>query len=172
MERPIRGAAPPPSLGPAIEVTRILGTVPRMFTIISASPWGAFFHFYGGRSRECYGQDDPTHCDRCAKAWPRNWRAYVHVVEHQGQTSSTAILELTQVALQAIFDQVGNKPTLRGVLIRAAKTKGGKHGRFVIEVLPRAAIQTSDIREIEPEPIVRKLWKINEDRADQSNKQS
>lgn len=172
----LRGAAPPELTGPAVEISRITSADPRSFTIIARVPWGVYFHWYGGRSRECACQQNETEtappeqiCERCKLGWPRKWRAYLHCAEHGAGRSVPVILEITDHACQQLVAQTMNRVHLRGVMMKVRKSKGGKHGRFVLEVMERTDPIPDAVPEIEPIPILKKLWDLNEERLKKMN---
>lgn len=79
------------------------------------------------------------------------------------------ILEVTDNCVEQILVHAAGRNNLRGMLIKIQKTKGGKHGRFMVGVLPRDTSVNPDIVEIEPLPILKKLWDLNEARLSRMN---
>jgi len=158
LEGRVDGALPPTTVGLSMEVVRITSTQNRHFVMLSEKPFGAWFHWFG-RSVPCTNMDD---CERC-KSNQKKWRGYIHALELLGPKSKEVIIELTHTAIVMIDVQLCTQP-LRGSQIKFCKTKGGKHGRFVIEILPRRIGGTTLPDPKSPESYLRRLWKINEDR--------
>ena len=152
----IEGAKPPTIIGLELEVIRIVESTPRHFLFLSEKAWGGYFHWFG-RSLKC---DYPSECKRCTTS-RKKWRGYIHAIEFLSTAKKEVIIELTQVALVMIDLQLATQP-MRGAQFKIAKTKGGKHGRFVIESLPKRISGSTlpDAKNIGS--TVESLWKINE----------
>lgn len=155
----IRGAAPPSAPGIETEVVRITSVDRRHFYLVSHEPWCAYFH-WNGASLKC---DDPEKCDKCEKGMPRKWRAYIHALEQLGTVQRSVILEITHMCTVILDVQLCGQPW-RGSYCVLSKTKGGKHGRFVVEVMPRRIDANTLPNEINPAPILEKLWAMNDKR--------
>lgn len=152
----VEGADPPKTIGLEYEVTRIVSSTPRHFVILSQKAFGAWFHWVG-RSITCL---KPEPCARCEVSESK-WRCYVHAFEAVSTQKKSVIIELTLPAIALIEIQLASQP-LRGTQVKLSKTKGGKHGRFVVEVLPR---RITDSTLPDPHDVARtlcKLWSINE----------
>lgn len=158
----IRGSAPPKRPGIEIEVVRVTETENRFFILLTEKPWCAFFHWLAARSVTCSDNED---CAKCVKSVPRKWRAYIHALEQSGSGSREVILELTQAALALVEVQLCGQP-FRGATVKIKKTKGGAKGRYVIEVMSQRVDRATLMQEKDPQPILVKLWEINERRVD------
>lgn len=152
----VEGASPPKTVGLELEVIRIVTSTPRHFILLSEKAFGAWFHWIG-RSVRC-GQ--PGECERCKKSRAK-WRAYIHAFELLATAKKSVILELTLPAVSLIEAQLAMQP-LRGTQVKLAKTKGGKHGRFVVEVLPRRVTSQTLPEGATVMLTLDKLWQINE----------
>lgn len=156
----IGGAAPPDRPGIEVEVVRITGVESRHFYLVGEMPWGAYFHWTG----VSVGCRKPEQCGYCDRAVPRKWRAYLHALEQIGLSHREVILELTHTATVMLDVQLCGQPH-RGTIVNIKKTKGGKHGRFVIEVIARRADKATLPDERDPSVTLEKLWKMNERRG-------
>ena len=152
----VDGAAPPKTVGLQYEVTRIVSCTPRHFVVLAEKGFGAWFH-WKGRSVKCL---KPEPCERCGESDPK-WRCYMHSLELIGALTKSVIIELTLPAVALIEIQLNNQP-LRGSQVRLSKTKGGKHGRFVVEVLPKRISGTTLPMAHDVAMTMNKLWEINE----------
>lgn len=152
----MRGSAPPLFPGIELEVVRITTPNRRLFYLCSDKPWGAYYH-WSGCSLEC---TQPNPCALHDRSVPLKWRGYVHALEQHGVAQREVIIELTQTALVMLDLQLCGQP-VRGTMVNIAKTKGGKHGRFVVEVVPRRIDAATLCDERDPEPVLRKLWLHN-----------
>jgi len=152
----VEGAPPPKTVGLELEVIRIVGCSPRHFVLLSEKAFGAWFHWIG-RSVRCARPDE---CERCKRSKPK-WRGYIHAFELLPTAKKNVILELTLPAIALIEMQLAMQP-LRGAQVKLAKTKGGKHGRFVVEVLPRRVDSKTLPDAAAPLVTLEWLWKINE----------
>lgn len=150
------GATPPKTVGLDLEVVRIVNTSPRQFVFLSEKAWGAWFHWIG-RSVPC---SRPAECERCTRSKAK-WRGYIHAFEFLAAGKKSVIIELTLPALALIEMQLALQP-LRGTQVKLAKTKGGKHGRFLVEVLGRRVDPATLPPAANPQTTLEWLWKINE----------
>lgn len=162
----VEGAKPPETVGLEYEVTRIVSSTARHFVVLSEKGFGAWFHWIG-RSVPCM---KPDACERCKKSLPK-WRCYVHALELVNTTKKTVIIELTLPAMALIEIQLAGQP-FRGTQVKISKTKGGKHGRFLVEVLPRRVGGQTLPDAHNPADTLAKLWSINERWDGPSVKQS
>jgi len=152
----LEGAEPPKTIGLELEVIRIVGCTPRHFVILSEKAFGAWFHWIG-RSVKCLKPDD---CERCQRSKSK-WRGYVHAFEFLAAGKKSVIIELTLPALAMIEMQLAMQP-LRGCQVKLAKTRGGKHGRYLVEVLSRRVDGATLPPAANPKETMEWLWKINE----------
>ena len=152
----IEGAAPPKTVGLALEVVRITTSIPRQFIMLNDKPWGAWWHWFG-RSLRC---NFPEECQRCARNI-KKYRVYYHAIELLPTFKKEVLIELTHMAACMIDIQLATQP-LRGSQFKIAKTKGGKHGRFVIEVLPKRISDTTLMPGKSPAKTMSELWDMNE----------
>lgn len=152
----VEGAQPPKTVGLELEVVRIVTCTPRHFVMLSEKAFGAWFHWVG-RSVTCA---QPNECARCKKTQAK-WRGYVHALELLPSAKKSVIVELTLTALALIDIQLATQP-LRGSQVKIWKTKGGKHGRFQVEVLPRRITVNTLPDAAQPFETLNKLWTINE----------
>jgi len=152
----VNGAPPPKTVGLDYEVTRIVSSTPRHFVVLADKAFGAWFH-WKGRSVKCL---KPEPCEKCKASDPK-WRCYLHALELIGALTKSVIIELTLPAIALIEIQLANQP-LRGSQCRISKTKGGKHGRFVVEVLPKRISPTTLPLAHDVATTLNKLWEINE----------
>jgi hypothetical protein len=152
----VEGAPPPKTVGLEYEVTRIISSTPRQFVVLADKAFGAWFH-WKGRSVRCA---KPEPCERCL-ASEAKWRCYVHAIELLGALTKSVIIELTLPAIALVEIQLSNQP-LRGTQVKLSKTKGGKHGRFVVEVLPKRISTATLPVAHDVATTMNKLWEINE----------
>jgi len=78
-----------------------------------------------------------------------------------GALTKSVIIELTLPAIALVEIQLSHQP-LRGAQLRLSKTKGGKHGRFVVEVLPKRISSPTLPAAHDVALTMNKLWEINE----------
>lgn len=152
----LEGSPPPQTVGLELEVVRITGCSPRHFVLLSEKAWGAWFHWVG-RSVKCA---QPSPCERCKRSKPK-WRGYVHAFELMPTAKKNVIIELTLSALALLDMQLAMQP-MRGTQCKIGKTKGGKHGRFVLEVLGRRVDVATLPEASKPEETLTWLWEKNE----------
>jgi hypothetical protein len=161
LEGRIRGKSPPKHPGIELEVIRITSTENRLFYLLGDMPWGADFHWRSNRSLPCAGEETCKYCLECVA---KKWRAYVHALEQAGTNSRPVIIELTHTAIVMLDVLLVGQPH-RGAVVQMRKTKGGKHGRFLIDVLPRRVDPVTLPVAVDPETRLRKLWELNEKRS-------
>jgi len=154
-----RGAKLPEVPGIEVEVIRITSTENRIFCLCSTMPWVSWWH-WGGKSLRC---TDNLECDRCKTGIPRKIRGYIHAIEFLGTAKREVIIELTHTAMVMIDVALCGQPH-RGCMVLMKKTKGGKHGRFVIDVKTQRIDAATLPDERDPEPLMLKLWAFNERR--------
>lgn len=144
-----------------IRVERIDSPAKRTFVILSRHAWGTPFHWYGNRSHICTKETHES-CDGCKALWPSKWRAYLHVQEAANTSPENYILEITEHALNQMFLQMEGRRDMRGSLMRIGKKSASKHSQFIVEILERS-IPTENIpSEIDPEPVLKALWSLNQ----------
>lgn len=123
----------PPAPGPRYPITRVtVGDSARMFTILAETLFGLWTHWTGRTSMPClnHGMD----CSGCRSAQPKRWKGYLHSFDHEKKDE--CFLELTPAACQELIQQAGREKDLRGLRLHLRRTKGGKHGRLNVQVLP------------------------------------
>lgn len=150
----VRGAAPPPKQN-RLDVIRIVSSEPHQLIVVSAAIFGQPVHWHGRRSHECTAQRG--NCKACEDMWPCKWQGYLHVMRPQANWQG--FLEITQTAWEMILDQVPKGQTLRGLIVRVGRTKGGSKGRYMIEVLERRIDPESLPEEKDPLGVLRMLWR-------------
>lgn len=150
----VRGAAPPAPKS-LLEIKRIKSSEPTTYACLSKSIFGQFVHFHGGRSNECFA-DKKKVCDGCTRGHPIKWLGYLHV--QQAGMDSTCFIEITNIAWHLLEAQAPKGISLRGMMFRIRKTKGGAKGRFIIEVLERRLDEVMLPDEKDPYPVLKFLW--------------
>lgn len=149
----IKGSAPPPS-GPKTEIYRVTSETKQTFIILSRSCLGKDIHWYGNRSHEC--TLDKGECDKCQRAWPRKWKGYLHCFHVQA--NAKVFLEITPSAFSLLCNLAPPNEDFRGLTMNVSKTKGGRKGRYVIEVQIGRRDTAQLPEEEDPLPILRYLW--------------
>jgi len=149
----IRGAQPPKA-GPKIEIVRITTAEVQKFLILGTAVFGQQIHWYGGRSHECSAIRGE--CENCKRGWPSKWKGYLHAIRHPD--SKECFIELTPTACQTLDALIPAEENFRGKLLNFSKTKGGKHGRFIISVTATTANMHGAPAELDPVNILRYLW--------------
>lgn len=157
----VRGTPPPTIPTIAHKVIRITSPEKKQVVILSDRPWGTSYHWVGNSSM---AHVEGATCQWCDRNAPLKWRAYMHCHLIEGSGVLDCILEMTYVGLVMMEVQLCGQP-MRGAMYRIGKTKGGKHGRFQIECMPRRVDPATLPPEIDPAPILEKLWRINENKA-------
>jgi len=149
----IRGT-PPLGKMVGMKVIRVTEREPCNFICVSKAAFGQPIHWYGNRSHEC--TSERGHCENCQKNWPRKWKAYLHVMGHESKFQ--AFLEITETCFDQIVALMPDRQSFRGSIIRLGRTKGGKKGRYTIDVLDRVIPDGNLPNEIDPLPTLRYLW--------------
>lgn len=151
--------APAPKPGPRIEVLRVTTPAWQHFAIVSTAPFGKRIHWFGGRSHECTQkvEDGEVRCYGCKEEWPSKWKGYLDVI--QMPTQKRAFLEITASAWEMLDALVPDEWSLRGLHIKVAKTKGGRYGRYQIELLASKTPIDLLPRESDPAQILEFLWR-------------
>ncbi len=150
----VRGSAPPAPRS-ILEIRRVKSTEPALYLCISETIFGQLVHWYGARTSECFA-DKKKVCDGCTKGWPTKWLGYLHV--QQAGMDSTCFLEISNIAWHLILAQAPKGMSLRGMMFKIRKTKGGAKGRFLIDVLERRADEVMLPQEKDPYPVLKFLW--------------
>jgi hypothetical protein len=144
----------PPKPAKRKEIVRITSSEARLYICLSASVWGQGVHWCGKRTEECL-KDRKLDCPGCKRGLPWKWKGYLHVSDGVGWDG---FLELTPTAMQLLQAQLPNATSLRGIMFKIRRTKGGARGRYVIEVLERM-LMDGDIPEgADPLETLRFLW--------------
>lgn len=144
----------PPARVKRGKILKILNSTPKQLVCLSVSPYGQWTHWFGGRSDEC--KQDYAKCVGCQKGWPSRFKVYLHVAA-PGEGRFTWV-ELTREAIDTLTDQIPQATSLRGVQFRISKTKGGAHGRFLIEVLERVIPESELDESLDPKELLNFLW--------------
>jgi len=152
----------PPAHRARVQIVRVDWTEPREFTCISEVPWTKFVHYIGGRSEECL---HPHDCAACNIPVNKKWQMWLQVLNHTGK--EMCYLEMTETAYDLMKFQLHHGKNWRGLRFRVCKTKGGKKGRFRIEVLERR-IESRDLPpSVAPIGILKFLWNAGRNRPGQ-----
>ena len=149
--------AQPPQIAQKIVVHRVTTCESQLFIVLSNVPYGQWIHWFGNRSHEC--KADYADCKGCHDSWPRKFKAYLHCLE--GTQRTPCFLELTLHAVKAIELQMDKRPDWRGSIMSVRKSKGGKQGRYIIDVKERT-IDPQDLPQAaDPLETLRFLWRCN-----------
>jgi len=149
--------APPPKHQPRAKVLRVLTSEAQQYVIISNAFWGQMVHYFAGRSSECTA-DQTGACAACTEGYPVKWLGYLDVI-HQNE-DVRGFLEMTATASRLLVHQLDDRESLRGLVIRCARTKGGKKGRWIISVLARKEESVKLPEEESPILTLRYLWNV------------
>jgi len=157
---PIRFNGPkPPRPGPKIKVVRVTTVTPQMFILLTPDPLTVWTHF-GRRSDECT-MEERGECEGCAKAQPRRWKGYFDAINYTDR--ERVILELTPPAIGTIAALCTERENARGLIVEISKTKGGKHGRYIVRTT-NTTIDVATLAEpVDPLPTLRILWAWGKD---------
>lgn len=136
------------------EVVRVKTPVTVTFTVLSESVVAVETHWYGNRSHHCIGAD--RECPGCTANWPYKWKGYIHAI--QWGNPEPVFLELTEKAVFQLLRFMAGRPSLRGSIVKVGKSKGGSHGRYVIEVLERVLPVDELPASESPLPVLEFLW--------------
>jgi len=143
----------PPATSKRAQVHRVTTSEAQQFIILSAAFFGQYVHWHGGRTHKCtLGK---SRCDGCEKAWNQKWLGYLDVLE---MDKTRKFLELTRTACNMLCDLAPPDKTLRGLQVRIRKTKGGRHGRYLLELLERRVDGEQLPQEADPLPTLEFLW--------------
>jgi len=153
-----RGVPPPPK-GDRTDVVRVKSTDPQTFTFLSDKILGVLIHWNGKRSCEC--TKDQGECAGCASAWPLKWKGYMHCIAWNDKRN-LVFLELTARACEVIEQFVPERGTLRGLIVRIGKTKGGAKGRYTVDVLERRTPEAEMPVDQDPLDTLRFLWQVKQ----------
>ena len=144
---------PPPAPAVRMPIWRIKSAEATQFVCLSASIWVQYTHWAGGRTQECT-KERKLECEGCRRGFPCKWQGYLHV----SQGSSEGFLELTATAAILLTEQCPKDKSLRGVIFRMKRTKGGEKGRYIVEVLERRAEDEALPQGKDPYGTLRYLW--------------
>lgn len=147
----------PPAPGPNTEIVRVSWTEPRLLICYSPAITCAYVHWFGNRSHECRGSAEI--CERCQQSQPRKWKGYLHVAPNSNARGF--FMEITPTFEDMLAMQVPRGESLRGVIFKVSKSKGGAKGRFIVDVMERRAIESTMQVERDPMPTLRMLWARN-----------
>lgn len=153
----IRGAMPIES-GPKVLVHNVQSTTPEDFLILSRYGLGVNFHYANERSSECFATEVDPNCEKCLKNLPLKNRVYFHCLMLDGMSQVQCFLELTPTACASLEFQTQDRKHLRGVRLKVCKTKGGKKGRYIVQVASIHQDKELTIEEADPMPTLRLLW--------------
>jgi len=154
----VSGCAPPPA-GPTHEVVQLRAGEQIDGAICSPAIWGVVTHWNDGagpkgRSERCTA--DKGACTGCDRELPSRWKGYVHLFDlHKRQE---VFLEITPGAFDRILTEAPKGGTLRGLRLKARRSKGGDQGRFECELHLYAGDIELLPRPRDPEPILEILW--------------
>jgi hypothetical protein len=146
--------APPPAPAARKDVIRITSAEATQFICLSASFYGQWTHWAGGRTQECT-KDRNRDCDGCRRGFPSKWKGYLHV---SNGSQWDGFLELTPTAAILLNEQTPTDKNLRGMVFRIRRTKGGAKGRYIVEVLERRVDETELVDAKDPYETLRFLW--------------
>lgn len=146
---------PPPPLKSKMIVMRVTTSETIQFCCVSRAIFGQLIHYYGGRSHECTA--DKGNCDGCKKGWAPKWKGYLHVIE-MGTVQRECFLEITNTCNSLLLNQAPKDQHLRGLIFRIRKSKGGRYGRYILDVIDRREDEDKLPQEQDPQPILRYLW--------------
>jgi len=146
--------SPPPAPAVRKDVVRITSAEATLFVSLSASFYGQWTHWAGGRTQECT-KDRNAQCDGCRRGFPSKWKGYLHVTNGLGWDG---FLELTPTAAILLNEQAPKGESLRGLRFKIRRTKGGAKGRYIIEVLERRTEEESLQPSKDPYETLRFLW--------------
>lgn len=152
MSNEVNGPAPPVHQA-KLEIVRVDWIEQRQFVCVSPVPWTKNVHWVGGRSEEC---KQPNDCKRCNEGERQKWHMYIQCMDATGKHG--CFLEVTATAYHMFALQLHKDKDWRGLMFRIGKTKGGKKGRFRIEVLERRVDPRDLPQSFDPIGILRFLW--------------
>ncbi len=162
---PLKINGPPlPKLGPKMKVVRVLTTTPQLFIVLSEKLLTVHTHFVG-RSKECT-IDTALSCEHCAAGSSRRWKGYFDTINHT--TGERCFLELTPPACHVVMLLCEERTSARGLILEVSKTKGGKHGRYIVRSTNTSVDVATLADPIDPLPTLRVLWEWGSDRGQQA----
>jgi hypothetical protein len=119
-------------------------------------------HYFHGRTQPCGGQA----CEACAQGAARRTVGYVAVMAPA--TGERFLLQLTDLAAEAINARMATHRTLRGALLEQERPDGRKNGR----VRTRIGSPKKEWADLPPTPLVAKImaqiWEIPYEEPPQS----
>lgn len=150
------GTAPP---APAVrkDVIRVTTAESHQFVCLSASIWGQGVHWSGNRTQECL-KERKLECEGCKRGLPWKWKGYLHVATPENRWDG--FLELTPTACILLESQLPKDKSLRGVIFKIRRTKGGAKGRYIVEVLDRRISEEELPQSKDPFDTLRFLWTV------------
>lgn len=123
----------PPAPGPRLPIVRVTdGDTMQVFTVLAREIFGLWTHWTGRTSMPCLNHG--VRCHGCESEQPKRWKGYLHVWDHTRKEEG--FVELTPAAAAILLDQAGPQVTLRNLRLQLRRTKGGRHGRLNVQVLP------------------------------------
>ncbi len=133
------GASPPQSTKRS-KIHRVTTSEAQQFVILSTAIFGQYVHWFGSRTHEC--TYDKSKCNGCERVWPRKFLGYIDVIDLHNER---CFLEVTLTAANMMIAAATPDEPFRGMQLRIRKTKGGRHGRYILEFLHRD-IGISEVR--------------------------
>ncbi len=123
-DRPPQGPKP-------LKLVRVLKGPAQTYTILSTCLSGVWTHWDGQRSLPCYKAR--AKCTGCTRALPKRWKGYLccWVVPQRAKF----ILEITPRAANQLLAAMPEGRIMRGFLIRVERTKGGRNGRLIVNLV-------------------------------------
>ncbi len=154
----VSGCAPPQA-GPQFKVIQLDAGESVDGVILAPSVWGVITHWnegagVKGRSQRC--TRDKGACDGCEKELPSRWKGYIHFYNFANK--SEEFLEITPGAFDKLLLEAPTDRPLRGLRLRAQRSKGGKNGRLKLELGLFAGSMDAFPKTRDPEPILEILW--------------
>jgi len=158
MSNEVSGPAPPKHQV-RCQIVRVDWIEPRTFTCVSPVPWAKWVHFVGKRSEECMY---PDNCPTCNIPVEQKWLFWIQVLDVMGKEQ--CFLELTRTAYEIFKHQLHHGKDWRGMRFQINKSKGGKKGRFKINVLEHRIDPRDLPPSFDPVGILRFLWNVGRNR--------
>lgn len=146
------------------QIVRVTTPEPQQFILVSTAIFGQWVHWYGKRTHQC--TRDKSKCNGCFRGWPQKWLGYVNALDITG---ANVFVELTNTACDLLCKVIPEDRPLRGFQIRIKKTRGGKHGRYLIECLERRVDPVTLPQERDPLTTLLFLWKCKNQHASEGD---
>ena len=152
-----RSEGPPP--GPKGPQVYTLTANDRLQVVVLGSKLHGFnTHWISGRTQPCV--EPRSNCRGCVCKCPRRWAGYLHV--YNSARKNTIFLAITPEGKEQLFQGLDGLD-LRGAHLVVTRERIDKRAPMIISVMGHSEPNVKLPPEIDPAPVLAKIWGIDED---------